>query len=164
MSRWRLQGLEHELVIGRVHLGLSDADVRHRDSRAGVVQYLANLLDGHPAVVHQPPASFPHRVSAELQAHFLAYGLEGVCYRDAAYGLTLGPVAVYLEQVRVRGVSSPTTPHDGLYRAVQVNGAGLAGLAFLDHQLIALNIFEGEAEKVADAKGGVDPEPPDVCV
>lgn len=96
-----------------------------------MVQYLANLLDGHAAVVHQPATSLSHRVSAELQAHFLTYGLKGVGHGDAAYGLALCSVAVYLEQVCVRGVSSPTTRYDGLNRTVQVNDAGLTGVSSL---------------------------------
>ncbi|MNG34401.1 hypothetical protein D3C84_1208750 [compost metagenome] len=62
-----------------------------------MVQYLTDLLDGHPAVVHKPAPSLSHRVSAELQAHFLTYGLEGVGHRDAAYWLSLGPIAINLE-------------------------------------------------------------------
>lgn len=38
-------------------------------------------------------------MSAELQAHFVTYGLEGVGYSDAAYRLALSPVAVHLIQL-----------------------------------------------------------------
>ena len=103
-----------------------------------MVQYLADFLDRHAAVVHQPAPSLSHRVSAELQAHFITYGLEGDGHRDAAYWFTLCPVAVHLEQVRVCGVSSPAAPYDGLNRTVQVNDAGLAGLAFLDYLIFSL--------------------------
>lgn len=39
-------GLEHELMVCSVNLGLSDADVHHRHGWAAVVQHLAYQFDG----------------------------------------------------------------------------------------------------------------------
>ncbi|MNR27410.1 hypothetical protein D3C85_1446840 [compost metagenome] len=85
-------------------------------------------------------------MSAKLQTHLITYGLESVRYGDAAYRLTLGPVAIHFEQVCVRRVCGPTAPYDGLGACVEVNAAGLAGLGFLDHQLVTFHIVEGQAK------------------
>lgn len=55
-----VEPLNHKLMVCRVNLILSDADVGHGDCRAAVVQHLANHFDGHAAAVHQPSTGFSH--------------------------------------------------------------------------------------------------------
>lgn len=164
IASFELPALEHELVVGRVYFRLRDTDVRHGHCWAAVVQHLADQLDGCPAVVHQPAPCLPHRVRTQLKLHLIPYGLEGIGDGHAADWLILGSVAVYLEQVRVSRVGCPTTLYDGLGSRVQLDVAGLAGLAFLDDQIAALYVLERQAQQVADTKGCVDAESPDVSV
>ncbi|MNJ60849.1 hypothetical protein D3C77_566100 [compost metagenome] len=81
-------------MIGGINLGLSDADVRHGNGGTAVIQCLADQLNGRTGTVHQPTACLAHGVRAQLQAHFVTYGLEGIRYCHAAYRLALCTVTI----------------------------------------------------------------------
>lgn len=51
---------EHELMVRRINLGLSDADVRHGYGGTTVVQHLTNQLNAFAVAVHQPATSLTH--------------------------------------------------------------------------------------------------------
>jgi len=60
---------------------------------------------------------------------------------------------------------SSLTPCDNcLGGRVEVDIASLAGVAFLEHKLVALHIIKCQNEQIADAERGVNAESPDVSI